>query len=123
MFGPISKDNKRILGPLIQLERRKRKISQKQLLIRKNMQLCSLSTLYRIESGHIIKDDTIYHELISQFGDVFIEDRNIDNAISYYNLKLMQYFETLDLTVCEAFLSDIQPLLKSKSFYYIRNLK
>ena len=58
----ISIANKRIIGPMIRLERLRLGLTKEQLIHdNQGKSICSLSTLYRIEKGKVIQDDIIYY--------------------------------------------------------------
>ncbi|MCH1941820.1 helix-turn-helix domain-containing protein [Holdemania massiliensis] len=122
-FTSINNTNKQILGQMIKLERERLGLTQKKLIMNKaKAQICSTATLHRLESGQIIKDDTIYHELIHQLGYSFEENPGIDQALPALNEQCMHYFETLNLIEAERILAYINDLFQTSSFYY-RQLK
>lgn len=58
-FTSISDENKRTLGLFIKIERESQELSQKELINDADQkQICSVSTLHRIETGQIIKDES-----------------------------------------------------------------
>ena len=101
-FTSISDENKRTLGLFIKIERESQELSQKELINDADQkQICSVSTLHRIETGQIIKDDVIYHELIQRLGYSFKENARLDKVLPDLNQQCLHYFETLDLSEAE----------------------
>ncbi|WP_302925879.1 helix-turn-helix domain-containing protein [Holdemania filiformis] len=118
-FTSISDDNKRTLGLFIKIERESQGLSQKELINDADQkQICSVSTLHRIETGQIIKDDVIYHELIQRLGYSFQENARLDKVLPDLNQQCLHYFETLDLSEAEMILDRVHALFKTSSFYY-----
>ena len=118
-FTSISDDNKRQLGLFIKIERESQGLSQKELINDADQkQICSVSTLHRIETGQIIKDDVIYHELIQRLGYSFKENARLDKVLPDLNQQCLHYFETLNLSEAEMILDRVHALFKTSSFYY-----
>ena len=118
-FTSISDENKRTLGLFIKIERESQELSQKELINDADQkQICSVSTLHRIETGQIIKDDVIYHELIQRLGYSFKENARLDKVLPDLNQQCLHYFETLDLSEAEMILDRVHALFKTSSFYY-----
>ena len=116
---PISNDKKQMLGLLIKLERKRKDLKQKELITdTQQTQICSLSTLQRIEKGQIVKDDVVYHKLIDRMGYFFKENTKIDKAIHLLNKKCMRYFESLNLEEAEIILNEVHSIFDTTSFYY-----
>ncbi|WP_020224336.1 hypothetical protein [Holdemania massiliensis] len=118
-FTPVSDSNKQILGLLIKIERESQGLSQKECIQDPSQgQICSVSTLHRLEAGQIIRDDVIYHELIHRLGYSFQENTALDHVLPDLNQQCIHYFETLNLNEAEMILDRVHALFKTSSFYY-----
>ena len=118
-FTPISDSNKRTLGLFIKIERESQGLSQKECIKDPDRgQICSLSTLHRMEAGQIIKDNVIYFEMIHRLGYSFQENEAIDQVLPDLNQQCIHYFETLNLNEAEMILDRVHALFKTSSFYY-----
>ena len=115
----ISIANKRIIGPMIRLERLRLGLTKEQLIHdNQGKSICSLSTLYRIEKGKVIQDDIIYYDLIKKLNRSYEENSLLDNAVKDLSYNLVNYFETLNAVDADEILSYLKSFNKINSFYY-----
>lgn len=119
MTKAISKERKEILGFLIRLEREKLKWTKNQMTLNSHGEnVCSVSTLYRIEKGTAIQRDEIYFDLIGQFNRTYNENNKLDKIIEKMNKKFMHYFETLETEEAHSLLTVAKFFSKNQNFYY-----
>ena len=119
MAREISKEKKKILGPMIRLERQKLRLTRKQIITDgQGGQICSATTLYRLEKGRVIQESDVYFSLIEKLNSKYVENRSLDKMIERINQKMMSYFETLEKSVAKSLLSEIVTLKGGQNFYY-----
>ena len=60
----ISKEKKKILGPMIRLERQRLRLTRKQIITDgQDGQICSATILYCLEKGRVIQESDVYFNL------------------------------------------------------------